>query len=225
MQVCQYQVKVLVTFQHSCISTEQLRQEKAGQNILPNLRDYMISFYDVNIKNLELAAAKKRAKTTEIMKSEMHMIIELDNQRVEFDIEQPQGADKKNPLNTFFFYKYKHLDLTELNRQEEEELAARAEAERNQLTGGAGGAANQGTNFLRKEKDAIRITFEERIFKLERDEQAFIDQLQKVSTTKQSAMNSFLMKKTGGYGGANQNGDLGSMMKKKKTLTKKNVIL
>jgi hypothetical protein len=35
-------------------------------------------------------------------------------------------------------------------------------------------------------------------------------------------MNSFLMKKTGGYTGG---GDLGSIMKKRKTLTKKNVIL
>jgi hypothetical protein len=38
------------------------------------------------------------------------MIIELDNQRVEFDIEQPKGSEKKNPTNTFFFYKYQELD-------------------------------------------------------------------------------------------------------------------
>lgn len=163
---------------------DQLRQEKLQQNLVPNLRDYMISFYNVDIKNLEMALSKKKAKTTEIMKSEIHMIIELDNQRVEFDIEEPRGGDKKNPLNTFFFYKYKDLDLRELNDIEEAELTAEAEAERKMVAGGAAAGEKVRPNFLRKEKNAIRITFEERIYKLERDEQAFIDQLQKVSTTK-----------------------------------------
>jgi hypothetical protein len=39
----------------------------------------MISFYGVNIRNLEVVAAKKKTKSTEIMKSEIYMVMELDN--------------------------------------------------------------------------------------------------------------------------------------------------
>ena len=45
------------------------------------------------------------------------------------------------------------------------------------MAGAAGNVEQAKPNFLRREKNAIRITFEERIYKLERDEQAFIDQL------------------------------------------------
>jgi hypothetical protein len=34
------------------------------------------------------------------------MVIELGHQKVEFNIEEPEGLDKKNPTNTFFLYKY-----------------------------------------------------------------------------------------------------------------------
>jgi|LauGreDrversion4_2_1035121.scaffolds.fasta_scaffold49310_1 hypothetical protein len=64
------------------------------------------------------------------------MIIEFGNQKVEINIEEPEGLDKKNPTNNFFLYKY-------------------------------------GMN----EDNSIKITFEERIYKLERDEQAILESL------------------------------------------------
>jgi hypothetical protein len=81
--------------------------------------------------------------------------------------------DKKNPLNSFFFYKYQDLDLTELNEIERQQLNEEAEKERKQ--GGANARENIEVDFVRKERGAIRITFEERIFKLERDEQGFVN--------------------------------------------------
>lgn len=154
----------------------------------------MISFYDVRVHNAEVAASRKRTViNNEITKSEIYMIIELDNQRMEFDIEQPKGTDKKNPLNTFFFYKYGNQGC-----EDRQMLDA---------------------NKSLKPKNSFRITFEERIYKLEKDEQAFIDSLKQINTKNSSAINSFLMKRTGGFGAA-EGGDLNSMIKKKKLLQK-----
>lgn len=79
------------------------------------------------------------------------MIIEFGNQKVEINIEEPEGLDKKNPTNNFFLYKY-------------------------------------GMN----EDNSIKITFEERIYKLERDEQAILESLKQIKTG--TGINSFLMK-------------------------------
>lgn len=99
------------------------------------MESILLSFYDVNIQSAELAASKLRKVTsTERLKSEIFLIIELGQQKVEFDIEEPQGANKKCPNNTFFLYRYK----------------------------------SEG-------RPAIKFTLEERVFKLERDEEALME--------------------------------------------------
>ena len=60
-------------------------------------------------------------------------MVQMGQQRCEFDIEEPRGQDKKKPANQCLFYKY-----------------------------GAG------------EEGILTISLEERIYKLERDEAAFL---------------------------------------------------
>jgi hypothetical protein len=139
----------------------------------------MLSMYDVRVERAEATAGRLRSTVnTEITKSEIYAIIEFGNQKVEFDIEQPRGPDKKNPLNTFFFYKYgdrsPHPDVP---------------------------------------YNSLRITFEERIFKLERDENAFVEQVRQINTKQTSSINSFLMKKGAGMG---EDPGLGALIKKRK---------
>ncbi len=57
------------------------------------------------------------------------MVLEMGKQKFEFDVENPVGSDKRNPLNRFFMY---------------------------------------------KNNKSLKLTLEERIYKLERDETAFL---------------------------------------------------
>lgn len=115
----------------------------------------MLSFNDVRVERPEVTASKKRTiVNNEITKSEIYLIMELGLQRVEFDIEQPKGdLDKKNPLNSFFFYKYGFQSPNDIPL------------------------------------NTIRITLEERIYKLERDEAAFMDQMRQINTRQTTSIN------------------------------------
>ena len=46
----------------------------------------------------------------------------------------------------------------------------------------------------------MRVTVEERIYKLERDEVAFLQNIRNINTKHATSINQFLIDKTGGYG-------------------------
>ncbi len=73
------------------------------------------------------------------------------------------------------------------------------------------------------EEGTITITLEERVYKLERDEAAFLSQIRNINTKQSTSVNQFFMKRSTGFGlgvptqGAEEAGTLKSMIKKKKT--------
>jgi hypothetical protein len=70
----------------------------------------------------------------------------------------------------------------------------------------------------------INISFYEKVYKLERDEAAFMEQLRQINTKQNTSINSFLMKRTAGAsvatGFPSDLGGLNSIIKKKKVLLK-----
>jgi len=128
----------------------------------------MLSFKGFKVDRPEQTASKKRAAVNnEITKSEVHMILDMGMQRIEFDIEAGP------PAEGFFFYKYGVSDV-----------------------------------------DVVRVTLEERVFKLERDEAAFMEHMKQINTKVGTSVNSFLMQRSGALHEDNFN----NMVKKKKTL-------
>ena len=91
---------------------------------------------------------KRTVHDNEIQKSEIYLVIELEKQKVEIDIENPKGPDRKNPVNNFFFF---------------------------------------------KNGDNLKVTLEERIFKLERDEAAFLESIRQINTKQATSINQFLI--------------------------------
>ena len=134
---------------------------------------YMLSFQGFKVDRPEQTASKKRqAVNNEITRSEVHMILEMGMQRIEFDIEAGP------PAEGFFFYKYGLSSPNEIP------------------------------------VDVVRVTLEERVFKLERDEAAFMEHMKQINTKVGTSVNSFLMQRSGALHEDNFN----NMVKKKKTL-------
>lgn len=68
------------------------------------------------------------------------------------------------------------------------------------------------------EEGLISVTLEERIYKLERDEAAFLEQIRKINTKQSTSVNQFFMRRSVGasLGVPEEDGSLKSMIKKKK---------
>ncbi len=61
----------------------------------------------MQIKNVDRTInVIRKHQDSEIQKSDFILTVKMDEQQVEINIENPAGNDKKNPLNSFFFYKY-----------------------------------------------------------------------------------------------------------------------
>ena len=76
-----------------------------------------------------------------------------------------------------------------------------------------------------KNAEEMKVRLEERVYRLERDDEAFLQSIREINTKQASSINQFLISQTGGYG--NMGGDklsLNNIIKKKKILTATNLI-
>eukprot|EP00347_Sterkiella_histriomuscorum_P014269 403361529 len=169
-EVPQYKMRVRISAFYSNIE----KQYALKAINLTSQTSYIMSFSNVEIQDaFQLAARARSIQENEIEKSELYLILEIENQRYEFDIENPSGQNRKNPDNNFLFY---------------------------------------------KNSNDIKVTLEERIYKLERDDAAFLQSIRQINTKQATSINKFLMDKTGGYGNIGEVQNFDDLFTKKKIL-------